>query len=81
MTQPDMTQSDTRMRQPTPLSSIDVWIFDLDNTLYQAASNLFSQIDQRMTEFIGEQFDLQSRRGAAPSEAVFPRLWHDAARA
>ena len=53
-----MTQTDSHTRQPTPLSSIKVWIFDLDNTLYPAASNLFSQIDQRMTEFIGERFDL-----------------------
>ncbi|QQP88673.1 pyrimidine 5'-nucleotidase [Skermanella sp. TT6] len=51
-----MTATDTR--SPTPLSGIDVWIFDLDNTLYPASSNLFAQIDQRMTEFIGERFDL-----------------------
>jgi len=28
------------------------WIFDLDNTLYPADCNLFSQVDQRMGEFI-----------------------------
>lgn len=29
-----------------------VWIFDLDNTLYPAESNLFGQVDVRMGEFI-----------------------------
>jgi putative hydrolase of the HAD superfamily len=31
---------------------VDSWIFDLDNTLYPAASGLFAQIDRRMTEFV-----------------------------
>lgn len=30
------------------------WIFDLDNTLYPAESNLFAQVDQRMGGFIAE---------------------------
>ena len=29
-----------------------VWIFDLDNTLYPIECNLFGQVDQRMGEFI-----------------------------
>jgi putative hydrolase of the HAD superfamily len=29
-----------------------VWIFDLDNTLYPAHCNLFAQVDRRMGEFI-----------------------------
>jgi putative hydrolase of the HAD superfamily len=29
-----------------------VWVFDLDNTLYPADCNLFAQVDQRMGEFI-----------------------------
>jgi len=32
-----------------------VWIFDLDNTLYPAACNLFAEVDVRMTEFIAQQ--------------------------
>jgi putative hydrolase of the HAD superfamily len=31
---------------------IETWIFDLDNTLYPAHSNLFSKIDVKMGEFI-----------------------------
>ena len=34
------------------------WIFDLDNTLYPATVNLFSQIDQRMRAFIADALKL-----------------------
>ncbi|HEU0067208.1 MAG TPA: pyrimidine 5'-nucleotidase [Sphingomonas sp.] len=34
------------------LATIDTWIFDLDNTLYPASSNLFARIDRRMTGYI-----------------------------
>jgi len=37
---------------------IDTWIFDLDNTLYRADSNLFAQIESRMTEFIAHRLDV-----------------------
>jgi putative hydrolase of the HAD superfamily len=30
----------------------DVWIFDLDNTLYPADTRIFAQVDQKMGEFI-----------------------------
>ena len=36
------------------LAHIDTWIFDLDNTLYPARTNLFAQIDARMGGFIGD---------------------------
>lgn len=47
--------------------SIETWIFDLDNTLYHADSNLFAVIEGRMTDFIakhlaihpGEAYTLQ----------------------
>ena len=38
---------------PHPLRTIDAWIFDLDNTLYPAKTNLFAQIDVRMGAFVG----------------------------
>jgi putative hydrolase of the HAD superfamily len=34
------------------LAHIDCWIFDLDNSLYPASSNLFDLIDIRMSEYI-----------------------------
>ena len=34
------------------LSCIDAWIFDLDNTLYPPAADLFGQIDVRMSAYV-----------------------------
>ena len=33
---------------------VDTWVFDLDNTLYPASCDLFSQVDQRMSGFIAK---------------------------
>ncbi|MGF1650825.1 MAG: pyrimidine 5'-nucleotidase [Hyphomicrobiaceae bacterium] len=30
----------------------EIWVFDLDNTLYPGECNLFAQVDRRMSEFI-----------------------------
>ena len=38
--------------------AIDVWVFDLDNTLYPAACNLFPLIERRMDAFIRDRFAL-----------------------
>lgn len=40
------------------LEHVEDWIFDLDNTLYPADSNLFAVIDQRMKAFIGAELGL-----------------------
>lgn len=37
---------------------VDVWIFDLDNTLYRAETGIFSQIETRMTAFVQQQLGL-----------------------
>ena len=36
------------------LNKIKYWIFDLDNTLYSANTNVFGKIDKKMCEFIME---------------------------
>jgi len=44
---------------------VDCWIFDLDNTLYPAWTDLFGQIDVRMGRFIGDLLgcdDAEARR-------------------
>ncbi|HJU18938.1 MAG TPA: pyrimidine 5'-nucleotidase [Stellaceae bacterium] len=48
-----------------PLSKVETWIFDLDNTLYPASCRLFDQIHARMTEFIA------GRLGLSPEQALF----------
>ncbi len=40
------------------LDHVETWLFDLDNTLYPAACDLFAQVDRRMTEFIGRHLHL-----------------------
>lgn len=37
---------------------VEAWIFDLDNTLYPAASDLFAQIDARMGAYVARLLDL-----------------------
>ena len=39
-------------------AGVTEWVFDLDNTRYPAACNLFFEIDTRMTQFIEELLDL-----------------------
>ena len=38
---------------------VDVWIFDLDNTLYPAESRIFAQVESRMTLFVQQFLNLQ----------------------
>lgn len=40
------------------LDHVDTWIFDLDNTLYPASCDLFALIDEKMTRYIQDKFDL-----------------------
>ncbi len=49
-------------RPPTPdgsaapnlarFATVDAWVFDLDNTLYPRATNLFMQVDKRIREYV-----------------------------
>ena len=47
------------------LSHIDAWVFDLDNTLYPSACDLFAEIDQRMTEFVSRTLSLPPAQAKA----------------
>lgn len=44
----------TELPDPILFSGVEDWIFDLDNTLYPHHTNLFSQIDGRMTAYVSE---------------------------
>jgi putative hydrolase of the HAD superfamily len=39
-------------------SHVSTWVFDLDNTLYPHHSNLFSQIDVKMTSYVAQLLGL-----------------------
>jgi len=53
-------QRDKLVDFPPDFRHIDVWIFDLDNTLYRAESRLFAQIESRMTLFVQEFLGLNA---------------------
>ncbi len=38
---------------------VEAWVFDLDNTLYPAQTNLFKQIDQRISEYVSRHLGLE----------------------
>ncbi|MFD2204472.1 pyrimidine 5'-nucleotidase [Kiloniella antarctica] len=57
----------------TSLDGKDVWLFDLDNTLYPASNNLFSQIEKRMGSFIQEYLDLDPAKAYSVQKDYFRR--------
>jgi putative hydrolase of the HAD superfamily len=54
-----------------PLSEIETWIFDLDNTLYPVSCRLFDQIHARMTRFIAERLELSPEAALAVQKTYF----------
>ncbi|MFN3287844.1 MAG: pyrimidine 5'-nucleotidase, partial [Sphingomonadaceae bacterium] len=54
-----------------PLSRINDWVFDLDNTLYPASADLFGQIDVRMGQYIGRLLDLAPEEARALQKRYF----------
>lgn len=55
-----MIEQDFKSLQPQPADFAHVrsWVFDLDNTLYPHHSNLFAQIDLKMTGYISSLLSL-----------------------
>ena len=53
------------------MDHVDVWIFDLDNTLYPASCNLFEQVRQRIGGFIAERFALDMEDARALQRRYF----------
>jgi len=58
---------------PLNFNPIDVWIFDLDNTLYPASSDLFPQIAARMGSYIAARFALDAEAATALRRELFQR--------
>lgn len=53
------------------LAPIRNWIFDLDNTLYPAGINLFSQVDLRITRYVADRFGLDPVAARALQKEYF----------
>ncbi len=55
------------------LSRIDTWVFDLDNTLYPADSDLWPKIDARITLFLAHLFGLDGMSSRALQKYYYQR--------
>jgi len=53
------------------LPHLSAWVFDLDNTLYPATTNVFAQIDRRMKRFIAHFLDLPEDEAFAVQKAYY----------
>ncbi len=60
-------------RFPSALSNRSVWIFDLDNTLYPAENELFSQIDMRMGDFISNLLGVDLKQAKVIQKDYFAK--------
>lgn len=54
-----------------PLSSVETWVFDLDNTLYPPTSDLFPKVSRRMGSYIVERFGLPWDEARALQRELF----------
>lgn len=55
----------------TRLAHVHTWIFDLDNTLYPAKTDLFAQIDQRMGAYICDLLQVDAVAARAVQKDYF----------
>ena len=53
------------------LDEAEVWVFDVDNTLYHARYNLFSQIDTRICEFVADHLGIESAEARRLQKTYF----------
>src|SRR3546814_10970204 len=70
-----MTDATPLRQAATPLdpAAVETWIFDLDNTLYPARSNLFAQVSVRMTQYIQDRLGLEPDAARDLQRALFRR--------
>jgi putative hydrolase of the HAD superfamily len=73
-----MTETST-IADPLPLKKahdfddVNVWIFDLDNTLYPHECQLWPQVDQRITLFLVDMFGLDGMSARALQKYYYTR--------
>ena len=52
-------------------TGVEAWVFDLDNTLYPASSDLFSQIDARISDYIARHLGLAADEARLKQKAFY----------
>lgn len=64
---------DKRIRAAEAFAQKDIWVFDLDNTLYPAGSDLWPKIDARITLFLAHLFGLDGMSSRALQKYYYQR--------
>jgi putative hydrolase of the HAD superfamily len=59
------------MNDNRTLADLDTWVFDLDNTLYPAATRLFDQVDRRIGEFVSRELGLKADEARLVQKSYF----------
>jgi putative hydrolase of the HAD superfamily len=54
-------------------AGVDIWVFDLDNTLYPADSDLWPKIDERMTVYLSDLLGLDGLSSRALQKFYYQR--------
>lgn len=52
-------------------TGVEAWVFDLDNTLYPPSSDLFSQIDARISDYIARHLGLAADEAREKQKAFY----------
>jgi putative hydrolase of the HAD superfamily len=69
----DHPEAERLKRRPASadFAHVEVWLFDLDNTLYPAACNLFDQVDARIGEYVSTFLGLEPDAARARQKEFF----------
>lgn len=51
----------------------EAWVFDLDNTLYPAHTNLFAQVDQRIRDYVARLLDVPAEEANGIQKDYYQR--------
>ncbi|MPT47770.1 MAG: pyrimidine 5'-nucleotidase [Sphingobium sp.] len=71
---PDSPQISAPLASAAPSSTldhVDCWVFDLDNTLYPAETDLFGLIDMRMGDYISRLLDVDAAQARIVQKRYF----------
>ena len=58
-----------------PTETISDWIFDLDNTIYPAKTNLFRRVSVRITEFVASHYNVPADDARVIQKDLFVKNW------
>jgi putative hydrolase of the HAD superfamily len=56
-----------------PVDEIRDWVFDLDNTIYPARTNLFSRVSVRITDFVAAHYKVHADEARVIQKDLFHR--------